>query len=205
MFDISRNISGELPEHRDFIYNIAIPKIEKEFGYKVQVIKGQKDFVQLFNTKVTRGKNQGKLRGFPIGWKCQINTYCKVLPIHKFCKSIEDEFVTYIGIASDEPKRLERLHDKKNQISLLEKYGYTEEMAYDLCNIYEHGKRNGCWFCPNQRKCELKHLFKNERDLFMELVELNKTPNKASEHWNRDSSIAEIYEKLKKEEGEEDA
>lgn len=33
----------------------------------------------------------------------------------------------YIGIAADEPKRLQRLNDRK--ISLLSKYGYTEEMA----------------------------------------------------------------------------
>ena len=33
MFDKSRNISGEIPEHIDFIRNIAIPIFE-EWGYK---------------------------------------------------------------------------------------------------------------------------------------------------------------------------
>lgn len=28
MYDIERNISAEIPEHRDFIYNIAIPKLQ---------------------------------------------------------------------------------------------------------------------------------------------------------------------------------
>ncbi len=209
MFDHANHISGEIPEHRDFIYKVAIPKIENEFGFKVQVVKSDKDFVQLFHTPVGRGKNKGKLRGFPIGWKCHINSYCKVDPIHKFCKTLKDDFTTYVGIAIDEPKRLEKLRKKKNQISLLEKYGYTEQMAFELCEqfgllspIYKHGKRNGCWFCPNQRKVELMHLYRNNKDLFLKLVELDKTENKASEHWNRDSSISEIYEKFKKDDGE---
>lgn len=36
----------------------------------------------------------------------------------------------------------------------------------------------------------------------MRLVELSKTPNKASEKWNRTSTIIEIYEELKKKDKE---
>lgn len=208
MFDNENNISGELPEHRDFIYNVAIPKIEKDFGYKVVVVKSEKDFLQEFNTIIKKGKNAGKIRAFPIGWKCCINRDCKVSPIHKFYKTLNDELQIYIGIASDEPERLERL--KKNESSLLNKYGYTEEMAYNLCKsygllspIYNVSKRNGCWFCPNQRKCELQNLYDKHRALFDKLVQLHFTPNKASEHWNRSSTILEIKDKLSK--GEKDA
>ena len=47
----------------------------------------------------------------------------------------EHEITQYIGIAIDEPKRLERL-DGINKISLLAKYGYTEQMAMELCKKY---------------------------------------------------------------------
>jgi len=210
MFDLQNGISGETPEHRDFIYNVAIPKIEKEFGYKVVVVKSDKDLVQEFMFKIKRGKNKGKLRAFPLGWKCHINRDCKVAPIHNYCKTLNDKVISYIGIAIDEPKRLESLHNKSDKISLLEKYGYTEKMAYDLCEqygllspIYKHGTRNGCWFCPNQRKSELLHLYKNHKELFLRLVDLHKIPNKASEKWNRTSTILEVYEELKKLNGEQ--
>ena len=38
MFDHSRNISGENPRHIQWVYNVAIPIIEKVFGYKVIVL-----------------------------------------------------------------------------------------------------------------------------------------------------------------------
>ena len=48
-----------------------------------------------------------------------------------------EEITQYVGIAIDEPKRLKRLDDGgKNKVSLLEKYGYTEEMAKNLCKKY---------------------------------------------------------------------
>lgn len=52
-------------------------------------------------------------------------------------KNMDPETYTqYIGIAKDEPKRLERLRGT-NRISLLEKYGYTEKMAFELCEKYD--------------------------------------------------------------------
>ena len=45
MFD--ENISGELPEHRDFIYNVAIPKFE-EWGYKVTVLRSKETYMDVF-------------------------------------------------------------------------------------------------------------------------------------------------------------
>ena len=44
----------------------------------------------------------------------------------------------YVGIAIDEPKRLARIKSKgkTSKISLLEKYGYTEDMAKQKCLEY---------------------------------------------------------------------
>lgn len=39
MFDTERNISGEIPEHIEWIYSTAIPKLEA-MGVKVDVVAG---------------------------------------------------------------------------------------------------------------------------------------------------------------------
>ena len=45
MFD--KDISGEVPEHRDFIYNRAIPALER-MGVKIIVLRSEKTYVDLF-------------------------------------------------------------------------------------------------------------------------------------------------------------
>lgn len=134
MFD--KNISGELPEHIDFIKNKCIPLFES-WGYEVKILHAPLTFMDVFMRKPVRGKRfgNGQVTGFPMAGKCDINKRCKVGAIEKFLKTQEKDFTQYIGIAVDEPKRLARLEG--NKVSLLEKYGYTEEMAYDLCKKYD--------------------------------------------------------------------
>lgn len=113
-------ISGEFPEHRNFIYNVAIPKLERVFGLKTVVLRSKQTMWRDFHTVRVKGVNAGKLRGFPIPGLCTINRDCKLAPIRSYLASQTDDITQYIGIAADEPKRLERL--KENQLSLLAKY-----------------------------------------------------------------------------------
>ena len=196
MFD--DEISGELPEHIDFIKNKAFP-LFNSWGYKTQIIHGQTNYMELFNHRVERTKKQerrGMKAGFPMAMRCALNRSCKVRPIQKFYKEKEMEEITqYVGIAIDEPKRLERLDDgKKNKISLLEKYGYTEEMAKNLCKkygllspTYNFAPRGGCWFCPNASYAELRHLREFHPDLWNKLLDLENQPD----------AIGKIYNTLK--------
>lgn len=188
MFD--KNISGELPEHIEFIKkNIPIFEV---WGYPVKILHSNKTYLDLFYHMPTRGKraNTGLRSGFPMAGKCQINRECKINPINNFLKTIDENYIQYIGIAVDEPKRLQRLDN--NKISLLSKYNYTEKMAYELCKkynllspIYDFAPRGGgCWFCPNARDCELKYLRKNHRDLWNILLKLEKEPNLIGNIWN---------------------
>lgn len=134
MFDHERGISGEIPEHIEWIYSTAIPKLES-MGVKVDVVKAKKDYVSFFVNAVGGGRHKGKIYGFPIGGMCVINRECKILPIHSYYKQFKGcDIVQYVGIAHDEKKRLARLKD--NQISLLDKYGYTEDMAKKKCLEY---------------------------------------------------------------------
>ena len=190
MFD--ENISGELPEHMDFIKNKAIPLFES-WGYETKVLHADLTYVDIFFREPARGKRFGTgiKTGFPMSGRCQINRSAKVLPIKRFLKSFKEEFTQYIGIAVDEPARLDRVAKSTNQVSLLQKYGYTEQMASDLCKkydllspIYDFTPRGGCWFCPNARDCELRHLRNNHRDLWDKLLELENTPNLIGNIWN---------------------
>lgn len=42
----------------------------------------------------------------------------------------------------------------------------------------------GCWFCPNARYAELKHLRTNHRNLWNKLLELENEPNLIGDKWN---------------------
>lgn len=191
MFD--ENISGELPEHIDFIKHKAIPVFES-WGYEVKILHSDKTYTDCFYQVQKRSRvpeRIGKRWGFPMPGKCMINSQCKIRPIKKFWKEIKEPFTQYIGIAIDEPKRMNRIVKAGNNVSLLEKYGYTEQMAFDLCKeygllspIYEFAPRNGCWFCPNARYAQLKHLRTYHRDLWQKLLELENEPDLIGNMWN---------------------
>lgn len=51
MFDHSRGISGELPEHIEWVYSTAIPKL-KSMGVKVDVVRAERDYTYFFQNAV---------------------------------------------------------------------------------------------------------------------------------------------------------
>lgn len=149
------------------------------------------------------GKWKGYLYGFPIGGKCIINRDCKITPIKHYLKQIEQDYtiVQYIGVAKDEPKRLARL--KGDKVSLLAKYGYTEQMAMEKCKeydlvspIYESGTRGGCWFCPNGKLKQFIHIRKNYPSMWGELRELSLTPNLCSYGFKYGKTFQEVERKM---------
>lgn len=190
MFD--EQISAEIPEHKEFIYNKAIPTFES-WGFRVEVVRSKKTFQDCFYHKIKRSKYPeriGKYVGFPLTGKCNVNRECKIPPIKQFYKREEmKNAVQYIGIAVDEPKRLERL-DGEKEISLLAKYDFTENDAKELCKeygllspIYEFSKRGGCFFCPNAKQGELRNLYNNHPELWQRLVEMEKEENLCSPYF----------------------
>lgn len=87
----------------------------------------------------------------------------------KFSKSRESEVVQYLGIAVDEPKRIERHKYKKGILLPLVEVGWTEADAKQWCidndllsPIYtDKCLRGGCWFCHNQGVDQLRQLRHN--------------------------------------------
>lgn len=203
MFD--KNTSGEVPEHRDFVYEKMIPFLEGN-GVPVHVVRGERTYLDCFHKKIEKSKKEernGKKWGFPYGRGCYINNYCKVGAVHKFFQNNGlNDAIQYVGIAADEPKRLDRL-DGAKKISLLAKYGYTEAMAMDLCKerglcspVYEFSARNGCWFCPNCRMSEFAEFKRRHPELWERLFSLGQAENLVSYGFRYGMTIEEVDEQI---------
>ena len=152
MYDKIRGISGELPEHAEFIKKVAMPRFE-QWGYKVTTVRADKDFLDIFFARKKKGSHPGSMYGYLISGRCMGVNSLKRRPMDAYKKTL-GEYVEYVGIAVDEQVRLRRL--KSHQRSLLAECGLTEKDAYRLCAqegllspIYNFDPRGGCWFCPN--------------------------------------------------------
>lgn len=194
MFDKEQNISGENVRHIDFVYNKAKPVFES-WGYEVKILRAERDYLDVFHRVMKRAtkhpEHVGMKYGFSISGMCSVKRDCKLKPINDFYKSLNEEFIQYIGICSDEPKRLKSLKNDNNKISLLDKYGYTQQMARNLCErydllspSYELTRRNGCWFCPNAKLCEHRELRDSDPDTWRRFIELENEENLAQDKWN---------------------
>lgn len=208
MFDNARGISGEIPEHIEWIYNTAIPRLEQITGIKVDVVRSKHDYMENFFTTRKNSKypsRNGKLQGFPLGRGCFINSMCKKAPIRTYFSRLKDyEVTTYEGLAFDETERLKRMHRSRNRhISLLEKYRVTERAAYELVKengllspIYETVNRGGCWFCPNQTYCQLNQIRQNHPELWGELKQLEQTENMINKNFKWGATLTHIEKKI---------
>ena len=93
MFD--DHISGEIPEHRKFIHDVAIPKLDG-WGIRTVVLRSKNTYVSSFKREIKAGKNAGKIRAWPLCGKCCIQRDCKIPPIKKYKKSLGSDAVQYI-------------------------------------------------------------------------------------------------------------
>lgn len=203
-FDRNRGIYGEYPEHIEWLFGYAIPLFES-WGYKVQVVSSEKDYLHWFYHAITKSDKPeriGKYAGWLMGGRCYMNRE-KTEPIRKFLKSLDFEYEEYIGIAADEPERLERLRNKSGKVSLLAEHGYTESMCFDKCReynllspLYEFFSRGGCWFCPNQKISGFAFLKQTHPNLWDELVGLSKEENKVSENFKYTKTFDEVQREV---------
>lgn len=200
MFD--KDTSGEVPEHRDFIYDRLKPFCEKELGIKFTILHADKTYDDVFHHVITRGPHKGEVRGFAWAGMCAVNRDCKIPPVRKYNAALSPDTVSYVGIAEDEPKRLARL-DGVKKVSLLAKYGMTEADAYNLCQergllspIYGHCRRNGCWFCPNASDNELLHIITNYPEIFDRLIEWENEDNIFHRRMTRRETPSEVKARL---------
>lgn len=85
----TENVSGELPEHIDFMKNKCIPLFER-WGYETKILHADRTYMDIFMREPIRGKRfgSGMKTGFPMSGKCQVNRDLKVNPIKMFLRNI---------------------------------------------------------------------------------------------------------------------
>ena len=96
-------------------------------------------------------------------------TAMKTTALDSHAKKYHDDFVKYIGIAADEPARLERLPIRTT--SPLAEWGIKESDALSYCyergffweengiRLYDVLDRVSCWCCANKNLKELRNIY----------------------------------------------
>ena len=194
----------DFPQMLDHIKQLEI-YIQKHYpnAPKITYLKSDKTFDHLmFEHEKTKGKNKGK-KGY--GWATMRCRWCtsnlKTQVINKFCKSLKDTVVHYVGIAYDEPKRIRLLQNYKYplfdwQITEKQALQYCYDKGFHFSSLYEHFDRLSCWCCPLKNLKELKVLWKYYPELWAELKEMDK---KSYNKFRADYSVLELEEKFKSE------
>lgn len=144
-------------------------------------------YEKMFYSVRKSGARKGEITGFPFPGHPECNGALKrpaITMAEKAAKTPGLKTVSLIGIAIDEPERLERL-DGVTKVSPLAAIGWTEADAMEWCKAnnlrspaYDNADRGGCWFCHNQGVDQLRKLRHNYPELWQLLMK-----------WDLDSSV----------------
>lgn len=101
---------------------------------------------------------------------CQAQS--EVFSQSSLAQGADTNIVQYLGIAADEPERIER-HTRPGIILPLVDIGWDEAYCRQWCEendllspIYTNSARGGCWFCHNQGVEQLRLLRQNYPELW---------------------------------------
>lgn len=183
---------------------------------EITTLRADKSFDYLmFDHEKTRGKHIGKCGyGWPTMWARWCTAQLKTAVISRFCKSLNDDCINYIGVAVDEPNRLkydtifyksaEKISRTITKSYPLADWGITEAIAllycyecgFDWGGLYTHFDRLSCWCCPLKNLKELKILWQYYPDKWAELKQMDA---RAFNQFRADYSVEELEERFIKE------
>ena len=200
-----KDITGENPYHYEFLHDVAFPKLNG-WGIHCDTVRSDITAYEFMTTPIAYSEHPdrvGKLRGFPLCGTCGIQRDCKVKPCEKYYKAQTDDYSVITGIAADEKDRI-LTNTANKRISILELLDVAEWETYPICASngllsppYSFSDRGGCWFCPNQKIQELELLYRVFPNLWNELMEIQRMPNKVQENFNRTQTLYDIEEQIK--------
>lgn len=165
----------------------VIEKAKEALPYKLTVIDMSEHFHYYFwDFLVTKGKHEGEHRGFPtVAGRWCTREKGRKLDRHFKAKAKEfGECLNYIGFASDERNRTDRIEihkDKKIKRGFpLVEWGWTEadclqycyDQGFDFDGYYTRFKRGGCFCCPFQPLGSLRSLFRYYPGLWEKLKKM---------------------------------
>ena len=173
------------------IYNIRdnVKKILVSKGIQFHVLRPKVPFLYSMLEKDIVSKKNGSHKGY--GW-CGGVTRWGTTEKLKALDNVECDTM-YVGIAKDEPKRLQRLQGT-NKFSPLDFWGMTEQDFLDYCrqkgfnwnedgvDLYTILDRVSCWCCSNKNKNELINIKKHLPKYWKKIQDLQ---SKISKPMNR--------------------
>ncbi|WP_080370761.1 phosphoadenosine phosphosulfate reductase family protein [Clostridium botulinum] len=175
-------------------------------GLKFDWIRPEKTFEEQFYTKIEKGKNKGKIYGWP--YTTAFNSWCndrlKIRPFKKYMKQFkEEETVIYLGIAADEPSRLKKL--QANRKAPLAELGMTEKDCLKYIKekgfnnpMYWKFERLGCYLCPKQKLDSLRSLRRHYPYMWEKMLKMDADSPKT---FRADgTTLAELEQKFRNEE-----
>jgi len=174
----------EFPEMYDYIEKCKAYWEDKYPDLKITLLnwKTEHTIPNYMKKKVTRGDNEGKVRGFPnpinVGWG---TARFKVDPTTKYWKENYKgyEVFEYIGIAFDEPKRIPPNWENGHKLYPMVAWGISEPDVNPILKkrglfnpLYNYFSRTGCWGCPKQGDKKLAVLKDKYPELWVKLEEM---------------------------------
>lgn len=186
------------------IYKIR-DKIKKElskFGIKYTELRPKETFEYMMFEKIVNHRNGTKSKGYSwCGGACRWGTTYKTSAIDKYC----GDNIQYVGIAIDEPKRLEKLKKQKNKRAPLVDFGMSEKDCLEYCHecgyyweesgveLYDILDRVSCWCCANKNLKELENYKKHLPEYWEKLKNFQKRTNRPFKGKN---TIFDIEDKI---------
>ena len=134
-------------------------------GIKYTELKPKEPFI--YKMIIYPHKTRKGFMKYGYGWcggMCRWGTTEKTKTIDTYLKNnYGDDYVTYVGIAYDEPQRLK--HNTYKRYPLYYVARMTEEECLEFCynrnitfgGLYKYLKRVSCWCCRNKNLKELKN------------------------------------------------
>lgn len=188
------------------IYNIRdkIIEILKEKNIKFTELKPKCEFCYKMFDKPVKAKNGTTHYGYSwCGGRCRWGTTEKLVALEKYCKGA----VEYVGIAVDEPKRIEKERKGNKQFPLAE-WNMTEKDCLQYCydkgynwledgiELYSILDRVSCWCCANKNLKELKNYYLYLPKYWNKLKELQSKTDRPFKY--NKYTIFDLEEKFKK-------
>ena len=170
------------------IYNIRdkILPLLKDMDIKYTELKPEQPFLYTMFEKPVNKRNGEKSFGYSwCGGRCRWGTTEKLKAIEKYCKGNYE----YVGIAVDEPNRLEK-ERKGNKLFPLANWNMTEKDCLKYCydkgfgwledgiELYSILDRVSCWCCGNKNLKELRNYYKYLPSYWSKLKDLQSKTNR---------------------------
>lgn len=176
-----------------------IDKVEQYIDWKITRLRAEHDYPYMLLEHEIKARDGSIKNGYSFTdmWGRWCTSYFKRNLVKRYLKG-KGNFVQYIGIAADEPKRI---HD---DVYPLVEWGWTEadclrycyEHGFDWGGLYDKFRRVSCWCCPLQNLNALRTLRKDFPDLWATLLDWQ---HKTWRKFRADYSVDELEARFAKE------